>query len=115
MNELYQDGIVLIFTGVVVVMSILIVMALAIRAVTAIDDLYRARMKARQAAPAEAASDKIPNDIVAVIGLALHQFQTEQETPFVDLKVAGGGASAWLGSGRAEIMAGRQRVTSRPR
>jgi len=114
-----SQGILIIATGVVTVLAILAVLMLSVELVVLYDERMRKRRKAREKKhkEREEAEDprRVSSEIVAAIGMALHQYLEEQRMAVGLAKVEDGGSSSWTASGRLEIMAGNSRVITRGR
>ena len=77
--EKFQEGIILLGTGIVVVMAILSLLAISVGIMVRLEEKWKAREKAKQEAAKASEPGRMPAEFVAVIGLALHQYFAELE------------------------------------
>jgi hypothetical protein len=109
-----SQGLIYISTGVLVVLVILVSLVLSVELIVRYDNFMRDRARRRKAeAKKEPDPSKVPAEVVAAIGMGLHQYFLEQSAPGPALVVDRRKTSAWSASGRADIMAERRSVTGR--
>lgn len=104
----------MIATGVVVVMGILVVLGLAVELVIIYDNFMYRRAKEKLEAAAHD-PERAPNDVMAVIGLAIHQFFQEQNKEVIVTALKRMNVPPWSASGRRDIMTDRGQVINRPK
>ena len=105
----------IIITGVVVVMVILAVLGLAVEGIIFYDNFFYKRAKKKEEPDEEDASaeQRVPGDIMAVIGLAMHQYFEEQRRDVIVTAIQKSRLTTWASSGRTDIMNSRQNVITR--
>ena len=108
-------GIVLLTIGVVVVLVLLVILALSIEVIVWYDNKMHSRSKQKEAEQAEEDSIKVAPEVVAAMGMALHEYFEAQCAQMGISALERRRMTTWSSSGRLDIMASRQRVTSRIR
>ena len=108
-----SQGLVLITTGVLVVLSILIILALSVEIIVLYDNFRRKQTRKKAALEKQPDPDKVPAEVVAAIGLGLHEYFAQESQTSQELIVDRRRSSTWSASGRLDIMSSRQRITAR--
>ena len=113
------EGLTVIAAGLVVVLCIMVSMFVFIEVILKFDKLLRnraerasSRQQAKQAAAADPEASRKGDEVIAAIGLALQKHFAAGALRS-SAASTGSGPTPWASSGRLEIMAERQRVTSR--